>query len=374
MLFRQLFDAPTGTYTYLLADEESRHAVVIDPVREQAARDVELIEELGLRLLWSLETHVHADHVTGGGELRRRLGCRLVVGAGTGVLTADRTVRTGDVVAFGRHALEARETPGHTGGCVTWVCHAERMAFTGDALLIRGCGRTDFQQGDPRTLWRSVHEQILSLPPETRLYPGHDYRGRTVSTVAEERRYNARLGGGRGVEEFVRIMDALDLPYPQRMDEAVPANMASGVTEAEAPSALRPEAADWAELFRTDAGVPVVTSAWLAAHRPEVRLVDVREHVEISGPLGHIEGSEVVPLSSLAARVASWPRDRPIVTVCTYGTRAGKAALMLGERGFARAAALHAGLVGWRAAGLPTVGVLAGRGRQDATLWEGMHI
>jgi len=372
MLFRQLFDAETGTYTYLLADEETREAVVIDPVREQVAREVELLAELGCRLLFALETHVHADHVTGGGVLRERLGCQLVVGARTGVLTADRQVETGDLIEFGRHTLEVRETPGHTDGCVTYVCREEGMAFTGDALLIRGCGRTDFQQGDPRKLYASVHEQILSLPPTTRLYPGHDYRGRTVTTVAEEQRFNLRLGKGRSLEDFVRLMQQLKLAYPQRIDEAVPANMASGVTTPEPASALTPEAADWAELFRTEHGVPVVTGAWLTSHASGVHVVDVREAVEFAGPLGHIAGADLVPLATLVARAEAWRRDEPIVTVCTYGVRSGKAATLLRDRGFSRVASLYDGLLGWRAAGHPTVEV---RGdRQDASDWQGMDI
>ncbi len=372
MLFRQLFDAETGTYTYLLADDQTREAVLIDSVREQLARDVELIEELGCRLLWALETHVHADHVTGGGELRRRLGCRLAVGTRAGVLTADRQVATGDVIEFGAHALEVRETPGHTDGCVTYVCHAEGLAFTGDALLIRGCGRTDFQQGDARTLYTSVHTQILSLPPATRLYPAHDYRGRTMTTVAEEQRFNGRLGGGKSLEDFVAIMQRLRLAYPQRIDEAVPANMASGVTQPETIAELTPETADWAELFRTASGVPVVTTGWLAAHHSEVQVVDVREYVEFGGPLGHIEGSALVPLAALGSRADAWSPDEPIVTVCTYGTRSGKAAVLLRERGFSRVASLHDGLTGWRAAGHPTIGIR--RDRQDAADWEGMNI
>jgi glyoxylase-like metal-dependent hydrolase (beta-lactamase superfamily II)/rhodanese-related sulfurtransferase len=373
MLFRQLFDADTGTYTYLLADEETRDAVVIDPVREQLGRDVELIEQLGCRLLWSLDTHVHADHVTGSGELRRRIGCRLAVGKSAGVLTADLQVVSGDLIRFGRHALEVRETPGHTDGCVTYVCHEEGVAFTGDALLIRGCGRTDFQQGDARTLYVSVHERILSLPPATRLYPGHDYRGRTVTTVAEERRFNGRLGGGKTLEEFVAIMRALRLAYPQRMDEAVPANMASGVTNPETIATQEP--ADWAELHQTASGVAVVTAPWLAAHRSQTQVVDVREDAEFGGPLGHLEGSELVPLATLPARAETWRREEPIVTVCTYGTRSAKAVTLLRERGFERVASLHGGLIGWRTAGYPTVGGLAAMSdRQDAAGWEGMNI
>jgi len=374
MLFRQLFDPETSTYSYLLADEAGREAVLIDSVREQVDRDAELVAELGLRLVAALETHVHADHVTGAGLLRERLGCRIVVGARTGVLTADRRVSEGDTVAFGRHALEVRETPGHTDGCVTYVCHEEGMAFTGDALLIRGCGRTDFQQGNADRLYRSVRERILCLPAATKLYPAHDYRGRTVTTVAEERRFNPRLGDARSREEFVALMGGLRLAYPRRIDEAVPANMASGVTEPE-PLVASPEPADrWASLGRTSSGVPVVSPEWLAAHRDGLRIVDVREHLEFCGALGHLDGAELVPLATLEASAREWDRAAPIVTVCAYGTRSGTAALLLRDAGFERVASLYGGMVRWAELGLPAVEVRGGGDSQEAGAFLGMGI
>lgn len=374
MLFRQLFDPETSTYTYLLADTDARDAVLIDPVREQVARDVELLKELGLRLRYALETHVHADHVTGGGLLREALGCELVLGKRSGVLTADNSAGTGEVIHFGAHALEVRETPGHTDGCVTYVCHEEGMAFTGDALLIRGCGRTDFQQGDPRALHRSVHEQILSLPPDTLLYPGHDYKGRTVTTVAEERSFNPRLGESRTVDEFVSIMEGLQLAYPRRIDEAVPANMASGVTEPEPVEPSEDPADAWAPLLRTASGVPVVQGDWLATEGKRVRVIDVREHLEFCGPLGHLEGAELVPLSTLAEAARTWNREEPLVTVCAYGTRSGKAAQVLAALGFSRVASLHGGMTRWAQDGRPALEILGDRARQDAEALAGMGI
>jgi glyoxylase-like metal-dependent hydrolase (beta-lactamase superfamily II)/rhodanese-related sulfurtransferase len=374
MLFRQLFDPETSSYTYLLADESSREAVLIDPVREQLERDLELLGELGLRLVAVLETHVHADHVTGAGLLRARLGCPIGVGARTAVLTADRRLSEGDRVAFGRHALEVRETPGHTDGCVTYVCHEEGMAFTGDALLIRGCGRTDFQQGDPAALYRSVREKILSLPGGTRLYPAHDYKGRTVTTVAEERRFNPRLGDAQGLEAFVAKMRALRLPYPRRMDEALPANMASGVTEPE-PFSPSGEARDaWAPVGVTPTGVEVVGPEWLSAHRAEVRLVDVREPVEFCGVLGHIEGAELVPLATLEDAARGWDRRAPLVAVCAYGTRSGQAVRLLRAAGFERVASLHGGMVRWAELGLPAVEAGGAGGSQEAGAFLGMGI
>jgi sulfur dioxygenase len=374
MIFRQLLDPETSTWTYLLGDPQSREAVLIDPVREQVERDVELLRELGLRLLFAAETHVHADHVTGGGRLRERLGCQLAVGARSGVRTADRLLADGERLRVGSLELEARETPGHTGGCLSYVLAEHGVAFTGDALLIRGCGRTDFQGGDARTLYASVRRKLLSLPDATLLYPGHDYRGRTVTSVAEERRFNPRLGDAVDVESFVRIMAGLALAKPERMDEAVPANMCSGVTEPEAatPSAQPQDA--WAPIARTASGVPVVEPAWLAAHPGRARVVDVREHVEFCGPLGHIAHAELVPFAGLLGAARDWERERPIVTVCAYGTRSGKAARLLAEAGFARVASLHGGMVRWGDEGLPRVDVMGDRIRQDAPAWQGADI
>jgi len=230
MLFRQLFDRDTSTYTYLLADEVSRAAVLIDSVREQLERDLALLEDLDLTLTYVLETHVHADHVTSAALLRERTGARTVVSHAGGAPCADLQVRNGDVIRFGAHALEVRATPGHTSGCVTYVTENRCMAFTGDALLIRGCGRTDFQEGDAHTLFQSVRGRIFTLPDECAIYPGHDYAGRTVSTVGEEKRLNPRLGAHRSEAEFVEIMENLGLAPPQRLDEALPANRNCGAT------------------------------------------------------------------------------------------------------------------------------------------------
>ncbi|MEL6345174.1 MAG: MBL fold metallo-hydrolase, partial [Myxococcota bacterium] len=203
MLFRQLIDGRSSTFTYLLANEQTREAVLIDPVLEQVHRDAALIRELGLRLLWTLETHVHADHVTGGWLLKQRLGAQIALAAASGAVGADRYLKPDDIISFGQHTLTVRATPGHTNGCVTYVLDGDQAAFTGDALMIRGAGRTDFQQGDARTLYRSVTEQILSLPARALLWPAHDYRGRTVTTVEEERKFNPRLGGTTSEDDFV---------------------------------------------------------------------------------------------------------------------------------------------------------------------------
>lgn len=228
MLFRQMQDPESSTFTYLLADPATGDAVLIDPVASQVERDVALLQELGLTLRWVLDTHVHADHVTGASLLRERLGARTVVSAAAGIECADRFVTTGDVVRFGAYALEARQTPGHTDGCVSWVLTDHSRVFTGDTLLIGGCGRTDFQQGDPHTLYRSIHTQLFSLPDSTEVFPGHDYKGQTSSTIGQEKAENARLGGGRSEDEFVAIMESLNLAYPRAIDVSLPANQRCG--------------------------------------------------------------------------------------------------------------------------------------------------
>ncbi len=229
MIFRQLFDRETCTYTYLLAD--GGEALLIDPVLELVERDVQLIAELGLCLKFTLETHIHADHITGAAQLREKLGSQPVVSQAGNAIGVGRAVRHGDIIQFGQRHLAVRATPGHTNTCVSYVLDDASMAFTGDALMIRGCGRTDFQSGNSTTLYESVHTQIFSLPDHCTLYPGHDYKGRTSTTVAEEREHNGRLGGGNTVEQFVEIMDNLNLSQPARIQIAVPANLHCGVPQ-----------------------------------------------------------------------------------------------------------------------------------------------
>ncbi|XP_075763242.1 persulfide dioxygenase ETHE1, mitochondrial-like isoform X1 [Pelodiscus sinensis] len=226
-----LFEPESCTYTYLLADRESKEAVLIDPVLETAKRDAKLVRELGLNLLFAANTHCHADHITGTGLLKKMLpGCRSVIAKDSGA-SADIHIQEGHALEFGAFALEARATPGHTDGCLTYVLNDRTMAFTGDALLIRGCGRTDFQQGSPETLYRSVHEKIFTLPGDCLIYPAHDYTGQTVSTVEEERTLNPRLT--QSLEAFVQLMNNLNLPKPKKMDFAVPANLKCGIQDVE---------------------------------------------------------------------------------------------------------------------------------------------
>ena len=347
MIFRQLFDRETWTYTYLLADEVTREAVLIDTVRDQVERDAKLLRDLDLRLVYTLETHVHADHVTGSGVLRSRYGSRSVVSRHGGAPCADVLVDDGDVIRFGERHLEVRATPGHTDGCVTYVTDDHTMAFTGDTLFIRGCGRTDFQQGSAHKLYRSVHDKIFTLPDSTRIFPGHDYKGHMESTVGEEKALNPRLGDGKTETEFVTIMDNLNLARPKHMDEAVPANLRCGVelvaTQTGEPV---PERA-WAPISRANAGIPEVTPTWTREHASEFRVVDVRGADEYHGELGHIPGSDLVPLNTLEQAARSWDRNQPMVVVCRSGGRSGRAAQLLEAMGFQRVASMAGGMLAW---------------------------
>uniref|UniRef100_A0A3B3TVW8 Persulfide dioxygenase ETHE1, mitochondrial n=1 Tax=Poecilia latipinna TaxID=48699 RepID=A0A3B3TVW8_9TELE len=229
LLFRQLFEVESSTYTYLLADTNTREAIIIDPVLETIDRDLSLIEELGLKLILAVNTHCHADHITSSGLMKKRIaGLKSAISKFSGA-SADILLSEGDKIRFGKHYLTVRETPGHTDGCTTFVSADESMAFTGDALLIRGCGRTDFQQGSPERLYKSIHEVIFQLPEDCLLYPAHDYKGQTVTTVGEERKHNPRLT--KKLEEFVKIMDNLNLPKPKKIDIAVPANLLCGLQD-----------------------------------------------------------------------------------------------------------------------------------------------
>ncbi|MBL0219636.1 MAG: MBL fold metallo-hydrolase [Myxococcales bacterium] len=345
MLFRQLFDPETSTYTYLLADEATREAVLIDPVIEQVERDVALISDLGLTLTYVLDTHVHADHVTASGTLRERLGARTVLSERAGVGCADQLVKQGDVLRFGSTGLEVRETPGHTPGCLTFVTLDRAMAFTGDALLIRGCGRTDFQQGSATALYHSIHDQVFSLPATTLLYPGHDYRGRTVTTVDEERRLNPRIGAGRTEAEFVAIMDNLHLAAPKQIDRAVPKNQHCGLEVVTPPPG---PATGWAPVEISAAGIPELSPAWVGANLSNITVVDVREPDELRGELGAIDGVASIPLGQLPGPLATMPRDRPLVLVCRSGGRSAKAALQLSALGFTHVASMRGGMTAWR--------------------------
>lgn len=344
MLFRQFFDRESSTYTYLLADEVTREAILIDPVREEHDRDVALLRELDLKLVRTIETHVHADHVTGSGRMRDVFGSKSVMSKDAGAGCADELVADGDEVVFGRYSLEARLTPGHTDGCVSFVDHEGGRVFTGDALLIRGCGRTDFQQGDSRHLYQSVTEKLFSLPDHFAVYPGHDYKGVMTSSIGEEKALNPRLGAGKTEDEFVAIMANLHLAEPKKISIAVPANLHCGNVDHHLEGEAAPE---WAPVERMPGGVPEIGLEWVYANLGEFRVIDVREEDEFTGPLGHIEGAELVPLGTVEHSAADWNRGEEIVVVCRSGGRSGRAALVLEAMGFDHVVSMRGGMLQW---------------------------
>lgn len=234
MLFRQLFDKESSTYTYLIADLLTRQAALVDPVIEQVDRDLKLIRELNLTLLFCLETHIHADHITGTGAIRACTGCKGLVPQNASIDCASGFVEHGEVLAVGGVAIKAIETHGHTDSHMAYLVEGDRL-LTGDTLLIRGCGRTDFQGGSPKTLYDHVTQRLFSLADSTQVYPAHDYRGQSVSTIGEEKRWNPRFVDFesespqlRGRADFVQLMNNLNLPSPKKMMEAIPANERCG--------------------------------------------------------------------------------------------------------------------------------------------------
>jgi glyoxylase-like metal-dependent hydrolase (beta-lactamase superfamily II)/rhodanese-related sulfurtransferase len=348
LIFRPLFDPASSTWTYLLGDRSSSEAVLIDTVFEQLRRDATLIRELGLKLLWTLDTHVHADHITGAWLLRQRLGSRIALSADAGASGADRLLAHGDKIHFGRRHLEVRGTPGHTNGCLSFVLDDQSRVFTGDCLLIRGCGRTDFQQGDAAALFRSVHLQLFTLPGGCLVHPGHDYNGMGISSIDEERRFNPRLGGEVGEGDFAGFMQHLGLPHPTKMDQAVPANLRCGQPAGDIELPADPQ---WAPLSFSIAGLWEIAPHALAEITHRVQVLDVREPEEFSHGLGHIHGALLVPLGQLESRLGELARDKPVVTVCRSGARSARAAAMLGKAGFAEVANLSGGMLRWRAEG-----------------------
>lgn len=230
VLIQQLFESKSSTYTYLLADTETKDAVLIDPVLDTIDRDLKLIEELNLKLKYVLDTHIHADHITAAGEIRNRIsGVKTATAQKAEVPCIDIQLKENDEIKLGSLSLKVLETPGHTDSSLSF--YGEGMVFTGDALLIRGCGRTDFQGGSADKLYQSVTEKLFKLPPNTIVYPAHDYKGFTSSTIEAEIKNNPRLGKEKTKEQFKEIMANLKLDYPKQIDIALPANMACGVAQ-----------------------------------------------------------------------------------------------------------------------------------------------
>ena len=229
MQIRQFFFFFFSTYTYLLWDAKSGEAALIDSVKEQVDRDTGIIRELNLNLRYLLETHIHADHITGAGELRRRFNARVMVHKNSGSQCADQLLDDEDTIMLGSEKIKVLYTPGHTNTDISYLI--DGIVFTGDTLLIRGSGRTDFQSGNAGEAYDSITGKLFTLPDSTVVYPGHDYEGRTMSTIWEEKKYNPRLGNGKSREEYINIMESMDLPKPKMIEKAVPGNMECGLSK-----------------------------------------------------------------------------------------------------------------------------------------------
>ena len=344
MIFRQLFDSVSGTYSYLLASRHGGEAMILDPVLEKADRYCQLLRELDLKLVKAVDTHLHADHVTGLGELRDRTHCITIMGEQTKADVVSMRVADGDKVTIEGLTLDVMYTPGHTDDSYSYLM-GDRV-FTGDTLLIRGTGRTDFQNGCARAQYDSIFNRLLKLPGETMVFPAHDYKGDTVSTIGEERRYNPRLQV-KSVDEYVALMANLKLPNPKMMDVAVPANMHVGLHQDELVKEGR-------SLTARD--------AIASLGRPEILLVDLRETGERSkhgmlpgalhAPYGGIE--ESLQPGGMLREVAA-ASGRRIVFFCAFGERSAMAVKAAKEAGLVNTAHVEGGMDAWKKAGGPVV-------------------
>ncbi len=351
MIFRQLFDSESSTFTYLLADEQTREAVLIDPVFEHHRRDVALVRELDLRLLYSLDTHCHADHVTGAWLLRETLGCQIALAAAYRAKGVDLALAGGEKIVFGQRFLDVLATPGHTDGCMSFVLDNQAMVFTGDCLLVRGTGRTDFQKGDASLMYSSIKQTLFSLPGSCLVYPGHDYSGRCNSSIQEEMQHNPRIGGAASESDFIGFMDNLHLPHPKKIAAALPANLKCGQPD----DHYHRELADWGPVDQTYAGIRQIDPLWVSEHYDQVTILDVREKEEFQGELGHIPNALHIPLREIRQRLDEIPREKPVVTVCRSGRRSAQATVALAKLGFSEVANVKDGMLAWRDLGLMVV-------------------
>ncbi|MCH8155486.1 MAG: MBL fold metallo-hydrolase [Proteobacteria bacterium] len=345
MIFRQLFESVSCTYTYLLASRRGGEALIIDPVLEKVDRYIKLLEELDLKLVKAMDTHVHADHITGLGALRDRTRCITVMGEQSGVDVVSQRVSDGERIDIEGLSLTALYTPGHTDDSYCFLM--DDRVFTGDTLLIRGTGRTDFQHGDSRAAYESIFDKLLTLTDETLVYPGHDYKGDTVSTIAEERAFNPRLQVASAAE-YAEIMDHLNLPNPKMMDVAVPANLRVGLSQDEI------EARGWSL---------TCAEARALLGRPEIVLVDLRDKAERERH-GEIPGSVHAPYPELDENVGAGgllhelarATGKRLVFYCAFGERSAMAVEAAREAGLANACHIKGGLDAWKKAGAPVEG------------------
>ena len=339
MIFRQLFDSVSGTYTYLLASRHGGEALIIDPVLEKVDRYIQLVNELDLKLVKAVDTHLHADHITGLGALRDRTHCITVMGDKSSVDVVSMRLSEGDKLTIEGVALDVLYTPGHTDDSYSFLM--KDRVFTGDTLLIRGTGRTDFQNGDPRAQFDSIFNKLLKLPDETMVFPAHDYKGETVSTIGEERAFNPRLQV-KSLDQYVDLMNGLNLPNPKMMDVAVPANMRVGFAqEAIAQRGWAVSAADAIKLVG----------------RPDVALIDLREKSERE-KYGVIPGSLHAPYPDLQDNIApggmlhelAAATGKRILFYCAFGERSAMAVQAAQDSGIGAACHIHGGIDAWKKA------------------------
>ena len=341
LIFHQLFEKETSSYTYLLADSITKDAVLIDPVYEMVERDLQLLKDLSLNLKYVLDTHVHADHITGSGEIRKRTGAKVGVSSAYDMSCPDLHIEDGQEIRFGGFTIRSIHTPGHTSGCLSY--QLGNMIFTGDALLVRGCGRTDFQEGSSEKLFQSVREKLFSLPDETIVYPAHDYKGFTHTSIGVEKRLNPRLKLELTRDDFVSIMASLKLAFPKKIQEAVPANLQCGLRED-------------LGVPKTDSldEVPTILAEDLARKLGQVRVIDVRGLDEFNNELGHIPNAVLATLGSeLQEKLKSESHDQELVFVCRSGKRSGEATKIARSSGFTNVSSLEGGMLRWKELKLP---------------------
>lgn len=342
MIFRQLFDPVSSTYTYLIASRRGGEALIIDPVLERVDRYIQLLQELDLRLIKAIDTHLHADHITGLGELRDRTRCITIMGEQSGVDVVSMRVSDGDRVNIEGVSLESIYTPGHTDD--SYCFHMGDRVFTGDTLLIRGTGRTDFQNGDPRAQYESIFNRLLRLPEETLIYPAHDYKGDTVSTIGEERACNPRLQV-RSVEEYVELMNSLNLPNPKMMDVAVPANMKVGLPQDR--DDLREWTLDCERVLQlADTGAAILIDLRDQSERDRHGVIPGSVHAPYSGLTEHLKAGGL--LHELARST-----DKRLIFYCAYGERSAMAVEAALDAGVPGATHLRGGIAAWKQADGP---------------------
>ena len=361
MIFKQLFDTETWTYTYLIADTVSKEAVLIDPVNTHIEAYIALLDEYGLQLKYSLETHVHADHITASGLLRQLLGAQTAVSQLCGAETADLQIQDGDIFELGAsEQIKVVATPGHTRGSISFLWR-DRV-FTGDSLLIGGCGRTDFQGGDAGALYDCITQRLYTLPDETLVYPGHDYQERWVSSIKQERSTNPRLAG-KTREEFIEIMKNLNLPKPRLIDEAVPANRYCGLDENERQDAVvvresaRPvrheiTPQDMVAEAKQHISEVTVTAAKQLLTEGNIVVVDTREESEYAA--GHIDNALLLPRGVLEFKIGNIPeltdKSKAVLIYCRTGGRSALAAQTMQQLGYKNVLSMAGGFEAWQKA------------------------